>query len=141
MSWDKTILLKYLPSKPCHNLSFILDSTSFIFVNSKDFFQSSHFVSFLFFQAHSCAVLNNGAIRCWGNNDKKQVRPVQLFICCCCFNQIDAVFLLQVGDGTTSHRQIPVDGVGLGSNSASVALGSVRLRNMYRVWMSATNCI
>ena len=103
--------------------------------------QSSRFVSFLFFQAHSCAVLKNGAIRCWGNNDKKQVRHVQLFIFCCCFNQIDAVFLLQVGDGTTSHRQIPVDTVGPGSDSASVSLGAVRLRDMYRVLMSAMNRI
>ena len=103
--------------------------------------QSSRFVSFLFFQAHSCAVLKNGAIRCWGNNDKKQVRPVQLFIFCCCFDQTDAVFLLQVGDGTTSHRQTPVDVVGPGSDSASVALGAVRLRDMYRVLMSAMNRI
>ncbi len=49
---------------------------------------------------HSCAITTSGGLKCWGYNIEGQL-----------------------GDGTTTIRDTPVDVVGLSSNVASVALG------------------
>jgi hypothetical protein len=79
-------------------------------------------------QSHSCAILNNGAVLCWGNNAYGQViafaglrvQRGYVFVPTMCF--------LQVGDGTAgTDRLTPVGVVGLGSGVTNVALGFVRL--------------
>ena len=49
---------------------------------------------------HTCALLNSGAVQCWGNN-----------------------YSGQLGDGSTSSRSLPVNVVGLSSGIISVAAG------------------
>lgn len=49
---------------------------------------------------HSCAVLTNGAVKCWGRNDGGQL-----------------------GDGSTTNRFTAVDPSGFGSGVAALALG------------------
>lgn len=51
-------------------------------------------------QAHTCAVLNTGALKCWGYNNYGQV-----------------------GDGTTTNRLTPVDVSGLTTGVSSVSAG------------------
>jgi hypothetical protein len=82
-------------------------------------------------QSHTCAVLVGGAVRCWGHNENGQV-----MLCVFVFDfmmrfenvQLDLTpcDLSQLGDGSKSGRNTPVDVVGLSSGVSSIALGGVR---------------
>ena len=77
-------------------------------------------------QDHSCALLSEGTVKCWGSNTYGQVKSFCIFEGCACefvFSDIRA--FVQLGDNTTTSRPLPVDVVGLGSGVASVALGEV----------------
>lgn len=50
--------------------------------------------------AHTCAIAASGTVKCWGYNDRGQV-----------------------GDGTQTNREAPVDVVGLGANIRDVSTG------------------
>jgi alpha-tubulin suppressor-like RCC1 family protein len=52
--------------------------------------------------SHSCAILSSGGVKCWGYNGNGEL-----------------------GDGTTTHRRIPVSVVGLDSGVASIVSGYV----------------
>ena len=82
-------------------------------------------------QQHSCALLLNGGVRCWGSNVFGQVMP---FVLCfesmmrlrnvtLCFTLLD---LSQIGDNSRSQQFTPVNVFGLSSGVASISLGAVR---------------
>jgi hypothetical protein len=79
---------------------------------------------------HSCALLSEGAVKCWGFNVYSQVILDIILECCvegcaCEFVFSDIRAFVQLGDNTTTSRPLPVDAVVLGSGVASVALGEV----------------
>jgi hypothetical protein len=81
-------------------------------------------------QDHSCALLSEGAVKCWGSNAYGQVKSFCIFegcveVCACEFVFFDIRAFVQLGDNTTTSRPLPVNVVGLGSGVASVALGEV----------------
>ena len=68
-------------------------------------------------QYHSCALLQGGAVKCWGYNNNGEVMPVFFLYYICDF--------FQIGDGSNSNRNTPVAVSGLGSDVIRLALGRV----------------
>jgi hypothetical protein len=70
-------------------------------------------------QYHSCALLSEGAVKCWGYNSHGQVMPSFFFLHYICN-------FFQIGDGSNViNRNTPVAVSGLGSGVTMLALGSV----------------
>ena len=69
-------------------------------------------------QYHSCALLQGGAVKCWGYNGHGEVMPSFVFLYCICD-------FFQIGDGSIFIRNTPVAVLGLGSGVTVLALGEV----------------
>ena len=69
-------------------------------------------------QYHSCALLQGGAVKCWGYNDDGEVMPSFVFLYYICD-------FFQIGDGSYSKQNTPVAVSGLGSGVTVLALGWV----------------
>ena len=102
---------------------------------------------------HTCALLNNGAIKCWGSNQDGQLgdgttltrltpvdaprvgergaRVIRRRFSHLCYRQRGGLACWgnnergQLGDGTTVNRLSPVDVVGLGSEALAVSAGGL----------------
>ena len=70
-------------------------------------------------QYHSCALLQGGAVKCWGYNSQGQVMPSFVFLYSICD-------FFQIGDGSNVNQNTPVAVLGLGSGVIGLALGEVR---------------
>jgi len=79
-------------------------------------------------------ILSGGSLKCWGYNGYGQVLHLTMFSYTfpnCIFLAfveiiiLTSLLLVQVGDGTTSDKQTPVDVSGLSIGVISVALGTV----------------
>ena len=69
-------------------------------------------------QYHSCALLQGGAVKCWGFNGVGEVMPSFVFLYSICD-------FFQIGDGSNSNRNTPVAVLSLGSGVILLALGDV----------------
>ena len=68
-------------------------------------------------QFHSCALLQGGAVKCWGYNANSEVMLGFFLYYICDF--------FQIGDGSYSNQNTPVAVSGLGSGVVVLALGEV----------------